>query len=58
MNPKNNFEDIIFDKTIMESTLVAFSETWLHSGIANTDIRLSSFQSPERKDKNVIISVV
>ena len=32
MNLKNNFEDIICDKTIMESALVAFSETWLNEG--------------------------
>ena len=29
MNLNNNFEDIIYDKTLMESTLIAFSETWL-----------------------------
>ena len=30
MNLRNNFEDILCDKTILESTLVAFSETWLN----------------------------
>ena len=30
MNMRNNFEDIVCDKTIMESTLIAFSETWLN----------------------------
>jgi hypothetical protein len=29
-NLRNNFEDIEFDKTLLESTLVAFSETWLN----------------------------
>ena len=29
MNLNNNHEDIIYDKTLMESTLIAFSETWL-----------------------------
>ena len=29
MNLRNNFEDILCDETIQESTLVAFSETWL-----------------------------
>ena len=29
MNLKNNFKDILCDKTILESTLIALSETWL-----------------------------
>ena len=29
MNLMNNYADILKDKTIMESTLIAFSETWL-----------------------------
>ena len=32
MNLRNNFEDILCDETILESTLVAFSETWLTKG--------------------------
>ena len=30
MDLRNNFEDIVCDKTILESTSVAFSETWLN----------------------------
>ena len=30
MNLKNNFDDISCDRTILESTLIAFSETWLN----------------------------
>ena len=32
MNLRNNFEDILGDETILESTLIAFSETWLDKG--------------------------
>ena len=29
MNLNNNYEDIVVDKTLMESSIIAFSETWL-----------------------------
>ena len=32
MNLKNNFKDIVCDNTLMQSTMIAFSETWLEEG--------------------------
>ena len=32
MNLKNNFKDIVCDNTLMHSTMIAFSETWLEEG--------------------------
>jgi hypothetical protein len=29
MNLNNNYEDIVSDRTLMESSIIAFSETWL-----------------------------
>ena len=36
MNIKNNFNDIVCDNTLMESTMMAFSETWLEEGNSPT----------------------
>ena len=33
MNLNNNYEDILCDPTLMESTLIALSETWLEEGM-------------------------
>ena len=33
MNLSNNYEDIVGDRTLMESSIIAFSETWLEQKI-------------------------
>ena len=41
MNMKNNFADISCDRTILESTLIVFSETWLNK---ETNLLLDGYQ--------------
>ena len=42
MNLNNNFEDIISDPTLLESTLLVFSETWLDE---DTTYHINGFQA-------------
>ena len=31
--------------------IMAFTETWLHQGISNEDLKVATYQTPERKDR-------
>ena len=42
MNLNNNYEDIVRDKTLMESSMIAFSETWLDQ---NTTMNINGYRA-------------
>ena len=42
MNLNNNYEDIVRDKTLMESSIIALSETWLDQ---NTTMNINGYRA-------------
>ena len=42
----------ILSAELLEFDIMAFTETWLHPGIPNEDLRVATYQTPERKDRN------
>ena len=42
MNLNNNYEDIVGDRTLMESSIIAFSETWLDQ---NTILNINGYKA-------------